>query len=214
MLVESDSNARCLQAIELTIRFVLTCFVPLGFLLLGVCLLFEKGYKPGVNIGLAIVVLYFTVAYRHCGRGNRAALIVAGLAGLTAANAAAAVYSSNDAGDSSMDFNPATGLMMIGDFDTKGNLYGFGTISGGISGADASMFDDNISMFDDNHHRFNPVNGLPMVDDVTDIHGNMFGTNSVDEPFDYSSSIFDDSITYGSFDDSFNSGTIDDGWNK
>jgi hypothetical protein len=138
----SDSNARCLTAIELTIRFVLTCFVQLGFLLLGICLLFEKGYKPGVSIGLAIVVMYFAVAYRHYGRGNRASLIVAGLAGLTAANPVVAKGSS-DEDDSNMDFNPATGLMMLGDFDTRGNLYGFGSISEVTSGDDASLFDDD-----------------------------------------------------------------------
>lgn len=139
----SDSNVRCLTAIELTIRFVLTCFVQIGFLLLGICLLFEKGYKPGVSIGLAIVVVYFVVAYRHYGRGNRASLIVARLAGLTVDNPAAAIYSCSDADDSNMDFNPATGLMMIGDFDTNGNFYGFGTISDGMSNNDSSMFDDD-----------------------------------------------------------------------
>jgi hypothetical protein len=140
MSYDSDSDARCLKAIELTIRFVLTCFVPLAFFLLAICLMFGKGVEPGVNVGLAIVVLYFTVAYHHYGRNNKASLVVAGLAGLTAAKAAiaaAALYSHNDVGDSSMDFNPATGLMMMGDFDTKGNLYGFGTISDGMSNDDA-----------------------------------------------------------------------------
>lgn len=204
---DSDSNARCRKAIELTIRFVATCAVPLAFLLFAVCMFFERGYKPGLDVGLAIVVVYFSVAYRHYGRGNRTSLIVAGLAGLTAANPAAAAYGSNNAADSSMDFNPATGLMMIGDFDTAGNFYGFGQIAGGMSGDDASMFDDN-------HLSFNPANGLPMIDDMTDIHGNMAGTNSIDEMMDYSSATFDDSFTHTSFDDSFNSSSFDDDWNK
>lgn len=140
---DSDSNARCLKALELTIRFVLTCAVPLAFLLVAVCMFFERGYKPGLDVGLAIVVVYFSVAYRHYGRGNRTSLIVAGLAGLTKANPAAAMYNSNDASDSSMDFNPATGLMMIGDFDMKGNLYGFGSISEGVFDDDSSQSDDN-----------------------------------------------------------------------
>jgi hypothetical protein len=192
---DSDSNARCRKAIELTIRFVVTCAVPLAFLLFAVCMFFERGYKPGLDVGLAIVVVYFSVAYRHSGCGNRASLIVSGLAGLTIASPAAAMYISNDACDSGMGFNPATGLMMLGDFDTSGNLYGLGTISGGGGSDDASMFDDN-------HHSFNPVNGLPMLDDAIDIHGNIFGTASVDDVFDHSSSTFDDSITHCLFDDS------------
>ena len=139
----SASNARCLKAIELTIRFVLTCAVPLAFLLVAVCMFFERGYKPGLDVGLAIAVLYFTVAYHNFGRGSRVSLVVAGLAGLNATNPAAATYSSNDVGDSNMDFNPTTGLMMIGDFDTKGNLYGFGSISEGMFDHDSSQSDDD-----------------------------------------------------------------------
>lgn len=137
MSENSHSNARCLKAVELTFRFVLTCFVPLGLLLLGVCLLLEKGCRPGVSIGIAMVVLYFAVAYRQYGRDNKASRIVAALAGITAANAAAGACWHEDASASDLEFNPATGLMMMGDFDTKGNLYGFGAISDGMSNGDA-----------------------------------------------------------------------------
>lgn len=204
---DSDSNARCLKAVELTFRFVLTCFVQLGALLFVVCLAFGKGRDPGVGAGMAIVIAYFTVAYHQYGRGNRASHIVAGLAGLTPSNPAATVYRSNDAGGSCPGFNPATGLMMMGDFDTSGNLYGLGNISGGGGSDDAPMFDEH-------HHSFNPANGLPMLDDSTDVHGNMYCTNSVDDLFDHSSSTFDDNITHSSFDDSFNSSFFDDDWNK
>jgi hypothetical protein len=206
MTDDSNSNARCIKAVELTIRFVVTCAVPLAFLLFAVCMFFERGYKPALDVGLLILLLYFIVAYRNVGRGNKTSIIIAGLAGYTAANAVAAVYS-NDAGDSSMEFNPATGLMMIGDFDTAGNFYGCGTMAGETSGDDASWFDDN-------HLSFNPANGLLMVNDAIDIHGNAFGNNSMDDLMDYNSSTIDDSITHTSFDDSFNCGTFDDDWNK
>jgi hypothetical protein len=203
----ADSNARCIRAVELTFRFLLTCFWPLGFLLVAVCLLFEKGYKPGLNTFVAIVCVYFTVAHNCYGRNKKASQIIDGLSGLHVRTALAGGCGAHDDVCSNPAFNPATGLMMMGDFDTNGNLYGFGTISGGISGEDASMFDDN-------HHSFNPANGLPMLDDSIDVHGNMYCTNSMDDLMDYSSSIFDDSITHSSFDDSFNSGSFDDDWNK
>lgn len=142
-----DSNARCLKAVELTFRFVLTCFVPLGLLLLGICLLLETGYKLGLNIGIAIVVLYFTVAYRQFGRGNKASRTVAALAGITAASAAAGACWHEGASDSGVEFNPATGLMMLGYFDTQGNAYGFGEL-GGAS-------DDVGGITDDDQHGCN-----------------------------------------------------------
>lgn len=202
MSYDPDSDARCLKAVELTVRFVLTCFVQLGFLMFGVCLLFSKGYEPGLNVGLVIVVTYFIVAYNFYGRSERVSSIIAGLAGLTAARPAAGVYRGSDGGESNMDVNPATGLMMLGDFDTSGNLYGLGTISSGGGS-------DDDSMFDDNHNSFNPANGLPMMDDSTDIHGNMFGTTSMDDHMDYGSSTFDDSITHCSFDDNSSYCTFD-----
>lgn len=137
MSSDSDSNTRCVKAITLTIRFVITCFLPLGLLLLGVCLLLETGYRLGLNIGIAMVVVYFAVAYRQYGRNNKASRIVAALAGITAANVAAGACWHEDASASDLEFNPATGLMMMGDFDTKGNLYGFGSISDGMSNDDA-----------------------------------------------------------------------------
>ena len=137
MSENSHSNAQCLKAIELTFRFVLRCFVPFGLLLLGVCLLLETGYRLGLNIGIAMVVVYFAVAYRLFGRDNIASRIVAALAGVTAANAAAGACWHEDASASDLEFNPATGLMMMGDFDTKGNLYGLDTISDGMSNDDA-----------------------------------------------------------------------------
>lgn len=207
MSKNSDSNARCLKAIELTFRFVLTCFVPLGFLLLAVCLLFEKGYRPGLNVALVIVVTYFIVAHNFYGRSDRVSWIIGGLAGLTGASPAAEVNGGNDAGESNMDFNPATGLMMLGDFDTSGNLYGFGTISGGSSS-------DDISMSNDYNHSFNPANGLPMIDDATDIHGNMFCTNSADDLMHHGGSMFDDSLAHTSLGNGFNTGPFDDDWNK
>ena len=221
MIHDSDSDTRCLKAVELTVRFVVTCAVPLAFLLFVVCMCFGREYEPGVNVGMAIVVLYFVVAYHNVHRNNKILLIIAELAGLTTiktvgsfnananagAGAGAEGFNSSDADDSGSAINPATGLMMIGGFDTAVNTYGSGTISGGFS-------NDDISMFGDNHHSFNQANGLPMMDDVTDIHGNIFGTTSVDDVFDHSSSTFDDSVTHSLFDDSLNSSSLDDDWNK
>lgn len=213
MMDDSDSDARCLKAVELTLRFAVTCFLPLAFLGIGICLVLERGYRPGVDAVLIIMVFYFAIAHRNVHRDNKTSLIIAGLAGLTTGkgagrynvNTVAGRYSANDEDDWSPAFNPATGLMMVGAADTEGNSYG--TSSDWTS-------DDDASRFDDNHYSFNPANGLPMMDDVTDIHGNTFGTNSADDIFDHSSSTFDDSITHSSFDDSFNCGTFDDDWNK
>lgn len=212
---DSDSNVRCLKAIELTLRFVVTCFLPLAFLGIGICLVFERKYRPGVDAVLIIMVFYFAIAYRNVHRDNRTSLIIAGLAGLTTGkyagrynvNAVAGRYRANDEDDWSPAFNPATGLMMVGAVDTAGNSYGSDAFSDWAS-------DDGASMFDDNHNIFNPANGLPMIDDATDIHGNIFGTNSMDDQMDYSSSTFDDSFTHTSFDESFNSSSFDDDWNK
>ena len=124
---ELDSDARCLKAIELTFRFGLTCFVPLAFLLVGICLLFGEGYKLGMNTGFAIVVVYFIVAYRHVGRGNKTSLVIARLAGLTIAKAAAEGDCANDAGDDALlfEFNPANGMPMFNDMvDIQGNPVG------------------------------------------------------------------------------------------
>jgi hypothetical protein len=55
--------------------------------------------------------------------------------------------------------NPATGLPMRGTLDLDGNPYG-------TSSSDSSLFD------------INPANGLPMVDDMSDIAGNSYGTDS------------------------------------
>jgi hypothetical protein len=142
------------------------------------------------------------VAYRNVGRGNKTALVIAGLAGLTAANVAAEGYSANGASESSPAFNPTTGLMM-GEGDMMGQTFG-GDINSGV------MSGDDTQTFGDNDCSFNPANGLPMMDDVTDIHGNMVGTNSVDDLMACSSLTFDDSIAHTSFDDSFNNSTFDD----
>lgn len=144
MLENSDSNARCIKAVELTFRFVLTCFVPLGLLVLGVCLLLESGYRLGLNIGIAAVVVYFAVAYLHFGRDNKASRIVAALAGITAAGAAVGPFLYEDASASDLEFNPATGLMMLGHFDTRGNAYGFGEPAGAS--------DDGGGIADDDQH--------------------------------------------------------------
>lgn len=212
---ESDSNVRCLKAIELTLRFFITCFLPLAFLSFGICLVFERGYRPGVDAMMITIVLYFAIAYRNVHRDNKTASIIAGLAGLTKGkvagrsneNAVAGRCSADDEDDLTPAINPATGLMMVGALDTAGNSFGSGGTSDWTS-------DDDASGFDDNHHSFNPANGLPMVDDVTDIHGNIFCTTSMDDQMDYSNSTFDDSFTLTSFDDSFNSSSFDDDWNK
>lgn len=212
---DSDSNVRCLKAIELTLRFVVTCSLPLAFLGMGICLVFERGYRPGVDAVLIIMLFYFAIAYRNVHRENRTSLIIAGLAGLTTgksagrynADAVAGRYSANDEDDWSPTINPATGLMMVGTLDTAGNSFGSGGTSDWTS-------DDDASGFDDNHHSSNPANGLPMLDDSTDVHGNMYCTNSVDDLFDHSSSAFDDNSTHSSFDDTFYSCTFDDDWNK
>jgi hypothetical protein len=201
---DAESNARCIEAVKLTIRFVLLNCIQLGLLLLGICIFFGEGLDPGINFGLAIVVLYFTVAYKQYGRGNRASLIIAGLAGLAAAGTAAAVSSINDEWDSESDFG--AGFMMAG-FDGMGNPIGVDMNSGMMSSSDSSMSDDF-------HHSVNPANCLPMIDDVVDIHGNMFGTTFVDDMMNSSTSSCDDSFSHSSFDSGFHSHTFDDDWNK
>lgn len=122
---DSDSNARCIKAVELTFRFVFVCIKPLAFFLFAVSML-GNGYKDGAFAGMVIVVVYFVVAFRQYGRGNNASFIVAGLAGLTAVSAAD--YFGGDVDDED-DFplvNPSTGLTMtggIGGVDAGGNPF-------------------------------------------------------------------------------------------
>ena len=159
MSKDSDSNARCLKATELTLRFVWNNLVPLGVLLCAVCIPFRNGVEPGINVGVAIMVLYFTVAYNFYGRGNRTSAVIAALSGVAAGGASAAMNSASNSGSSSIEFNPA--------------------------------------------------NGLPMFDDMTDMHGNLYGSTSVDDLMGHGSA-FDDSITDSLFDDSFNNCTLGD----
>jgi len=198
---DAESNARCIEAVKLTIRFLLLNCIQLGLFLLGICIFFGKGLDPGINVGLAIVVLYFTVAYKQHGRGNKASLIIAGLAGVTGAGAVAAVSSIND-GEWDSDSDSGAGFMMAG-FDAMDSASGFDMNSGMTSSSD-------VSMSDDFQHSVNPANCLPMVNDVVDIHGNMFGTTSVDDMLNSSISSFDDSFSHSSFDSSFHSYTFDD----
>jgi hypothetical protein len=203
---EAESNARCIEAVKLTIRFVLLNCIQLGMFLLGICAFFGKGLDPGINVGLAIVVLYFTVAYKCYGRGNRASLIIAGLAGVTATGAAAAMYSTND-GEWDSESSSSTEFMMAG-LDAMGSPGGVDMHSDMMSGSD-------VPMSDDFHHSVNPANLLPMINDVVDIHGNMFGTTFVDDMLNSSTSSFDDSFSHSSFDSSSSfSSSSDDDWNK
>lgn len=202
---DAESNARCIEAVKLTIRFVLLNCIQLAMLLFAICLVFRKGYEPGVDAGLAIVVVYFTVAYKQYGRGNKASLIIAGLAGLTAAGTAAAVGSINR-GEWDSESDSEAGFMTAG-FDAMGSPSGVDIDSGMMSSSDASMSDDF-------HHSVNPANCLPMINDVVDIHGNMFGTTVVDDMMNSSNSSSEDSFSHSSFDSSFHSHTFDDDWNK
>lgn len=202
---DAESNARCIEAVKLTIRFVLLNCIQLGMFLLGICAFFGKGLDPGINVGFAIVVLYFTVAYKFYGRGNRASLIIAGLAGVTATGAAAAIYSTND-GEWDSESSSSSGFVMAG-LDAIGNPSGVDMNSEMMSGSD-------VSMSDDFHHSVNPANLLPMINDAVDIHGNMFGTTSVDDMMNSSTSSFEDSFSHNSFDSSFHSHAFDDDWNK
>lgn len=203
---DADSNARCIEAVKLTIRFVLLNCIQLGMLLLAICAFFGKGLDPGINVGLAIVVLYFTVAYKCYGRGNRVSLIIAGLAGVTATGAAAAMYSTND-GEWDSESSSSTEFVMAG-LDAMGSAGGVDMHSDMMSGSD-------VSMSGDFHHSVNPANLLPMINDVVDIHGNMFGTTFVDDMMNCSTSSFDDSFSHSSFDSSSSfSSSFDDDWNK
>jgi hypothetical protein len=196
----ADSDARCIKAFELTFRFLLLNLVYLFFLLFAVCVVF-KGYWPGVYVGYLIVFSYFTVAYNCYGRGNKASLIIAALAGLTVAGTgtAAAVYRvSDDEDDSESDF--ATGFVTAG-FDAMGSQIGVDMNSDMMSSSDASMSDDF-------HHSFNTANGLPMINDMVDIHGNIFGTTSMDDMMNSSTSAFDDGFSHSS-DDSFSHSSFD-----
>lgn len=202
---DAESNARCIEAVKLTIRFVLLNCIQLGMFLLGVCAFFGKGLDPGIDVGLAIVVLYFTVAYKCYGRGNRASLIIAGLAGVTAAGAAAAMYSTNDV-EWDSESSSSAAFSMAG-LDAMGSPIGVDMNSDMMSSSD-------VSMSDDFHHSVNPANLLPMINDVVDIDGNMFGTTSVDDMMNSGTSSFEDSFSHSSFDSSFHSHTFDDDWNK
>lgn len=69
-------------------------------------------------------------------------------------------------------------------------------------------------------HGINPANGLPMMDSSIDIHGNMYGTNSVDDTFTSNTwdSIFDhhssfDSTNAFSHHDDFSSSCMDSNYN-
>ena len=190
---DADSDARCFKAIELTIRFVLRNFVLFGFFLFVTFLLLGKEREGVIAVGFLIVALYFAVAYHHYGRGNKVSLIIAGLAGLTTANAAAAVYCNDGDDDLNPAFNPATGWMMMGGVDAMGNPYGIDMNSGQMSG-------DDISMFDDNSHSFNPATGLPMMDNIVDTMGNPLGID-LNHHDDYVS-IFDDCNSASMFDTS------------
>jgi hypothetical protein len=82
--------------------------------------------------------------------------ILPGAAGFLAAGTIPTGYSNLDFG--AADFSPATGLPMIGAFDTAGNAFGFGGID------------------------FNPANGMPMIGGIggLDSFGNPFGSNMND----------------------------------
>ena len=201
MSKDSDSNARCLKATELTLRFFWTNLVPLGFLLCAVCILFGNGVEPGINVGVAIMVLYFVVAYNFYGRENRISAVIAALSGVASGGAAAAMNSANNSGSSSIVFNPATGLMMLGPVDTKGNPYG-------VDLAPHATFHDDSYESDDDFYSINPANGLPMLNDMIDIQGNPFGSSS-DDYTDHSTA-FDDCTTDTSFDDGYSSCTFGD----
>lgn len=202
---DAESNARFIEAVKLTVRFVLINCIQLGIFLVAICAFFGKGLDPGINIGLAIVVLYFTVAYKCYGRGNRASFIISRLAGLTAASAAAAMYITND-DEGDLELSSATGYVMPG-LDAMVNPNGIDTSSDMMSSSDASMSDDF-------HHSVNPANGLPMINDVLDIHGNMWGSTSMDDMMNSSASTSDDCFSHSSSDSSFSCSSFDDDWNK
>jgi hypothetical protein len=207
----ADSDARCIKAIELTVRFVLVNLAQLCLLFIAICVLFKIECEAGADAMFLIVVSYFTVAYNCYGRYNGVSLIIAALAGLTVAGTgtAAAVYRVNDdEDDSESDF--AAGFVTAG-FDAMGNLNGF-DMNAGV-----------MSMSDDFHHSFNTANGLPMINDAVDIHGNIFGTTFMDDMMNSSTSAFDDTFSHSSddsfsqssFDSSFScSSGFDDDWNN
>lgn len=180
---EAESDARCIEAVKLTIRFVWVNFIPLAMLLLAICIVFGKGYEPGVDVGLMIVFVYFTVAYKQYGRGNRASLIIAGLAGLAVAGTAAA-GSAITRGEWDSESESDAGFTTPG-FDTMGNLNDVNLNLGMTPSSDTFISDDL-------HSSVNPANCLPMLNDVVDIHGNMFGTTFLDDTMNSSTSLFDD----------------------
>jgi hypothetical protein len=111
--------------------------------------------------------------------------------------------------DSDSGFDPATGFVTAG-FDAMGSPIGV-DMNAGV-----------MSMSDDFHHSFNTANGLPMINDMVDIHGNIFGTTFMDDMTNSSTSAFDDnfshssddSFSHSSFDSSFScSSGFDDDWN-
>lgn len=79
----------------------------------------------------------------------------------------------------------------------------------------------DFSHYDDfDNYGSNPANGLPMMDSSTDIHGNMYGTNSVDDTFNSNTwdSSFDHHSSFDSTDafshhDDFSSSCMDSTYN-
>lgn len=195
----SDSNARCLKATELTLRFFWRNLVPLGFLLCAVCILFGNGVEPGINVGVAIMVVYFIVAYNFYGRENRISAVIAALSGVASGGASAAMNSASNSGSSGIEFNSATGLMICGHVDAKGSPYG-------TDPAPGTTFHDDSYDSDDDFYSVNPANGLPMLNSMIDIQGNPFGSSS-DDYIDHSSA-FDDCTTDAFVDDGYNSCTF------
>jgi hypothetical protein len=53
-----------------------------------------------------------------------------------------------------------------------------------------------------------------MINDVVDIHGNMWGSTSIDDMMNSSASTSDDCFSHSSSDSSFSCSSFDDDWNR
>ncbi len=107
--------------------------------------------------------------------------------------------------------NPATGLPMIGNFDSMGNPYGMGSVMGPYNPATGlpmmvGELDVAGNPFGTDLTAVNPANGLPMIggEDGLDIEGNPYGTDWSEDSI---STSFDDSLG-----NSFDNGSGHNNW--
>lgn len=206
MLNAEDSDARCLRAAALTLRFLVTGFLPLGLLLAGACLLSGKSHDTGVNMGVAVLVAYFTAAHNLYGRSRAVAQVIAGLACLGTQNAA----TGGQAAAFGIALNLPSDFTMANSARTAAIPVG-GMVYAVTEAGDCSLLSDHDDD-DDDGYWVNPGTGLPMMNSVVDVHGNIFGTCPADDVVHQDFSTHDDIAACSPSDDMHGTGMCEDDW--